>query len=663
MMIHPRPEIWSRSGWLLILLLGGCLTPWGVDVRKVPQDTLFHKNRANVLSSGDPSSRTLQVLRRYDLEDRFDRDPLAVLHVMDELVRRHPDPEAVFALAELCYVSARKQERLSRKMALRLYLGTAVYAYYYLFDPQVATVTNEYDPHFRLSCDLYNRSLAKCIELTQKKQLLRDDVLQLEFVKGSIDIRVERNGFLWDSEDFGSYLFANDYEVQGLSNQYQTFGLGVPLIAIRPKPRGSEGADKYFGNEQSFPVTAFLRMNSDIFNAERRGPIATLELHDPLRTQSVLVNGRVVPLESNLTAPLGYFLSRAKLEKIELASLLRAESVEDRSGLYLVQPYERGKIPVVFVHGLWSSPLAWMQMFNDLQGDPAIRDRYQFWFMLYPTGNPFLYSAAQMRQTLNEARQTFDPAGTDPALSEMVLVGHSMGGLISKTMVQSSGDAVWECLATKPIDQLNVSAEIRDRARGVFYFEPQPFVRRVVFIATPHQGSGLSKKPIGRITTKLITLPVNLLKGHDALVKADPDAFKPFFRDGLPTSIENLATNSPIIQALASRPIEPTVPYHSIIAQTRDDVPKEAGTDGVVSYWSSHLDGAVSEYLMPSVHACQTHPLAVLEVRRILLEHLASVGQQAEVLPPSTTSILEPAPIGPLRVLPPIQPALRQTAP
>jgi pimeloyl-ACP methyl ester carboxylesterase len=447
-----------------------------------------------------------------------------------------------------------------------------------------------------------------------------------------MDIKITRHGLLWDASAFDHFLFANDYEVDGLNNHYSTFGLGVPLIAVSEEPRPEEGEGKFYPPKHSFPVTAFLRMDCDIRGLRNGGyRKATLELYDPLRVQSTRVAGKEVPLESDLTTPLGYYLAQAKYEKFELSGLLRVESVQDRAGLYMLQPYEKGKIPVVMVHGLWSSPLAWMQMFNDLRGDPEIRDRYQFWFFMYPTGNPILYSASMLRSELKEVINTVDPNGEDPAIQQMVLVGHSMGGLLSKLMVQDSQEELWQVVSKKPFDRIEADPADRAKIRQAFFFEKQPFVSRIIFIAVPHRGSTLSDGFVGRLSSRLIALPKGLLDTKDKLLAKNPDAFASALEIGLPTSVDNLSPESPIIQAVGRLPIATEVKYHSIIGNAKEGVELRDSTDGVVPYSSSHVPNAVSEYIVSAGHACQSHPLTVLEVRRILHQHLRDIKEAAPV--------------------------------
>ncbi|MGL5095890.1 MAG: esterase/lipase family protein, partial [Planctomycetia bacterium] len=380
----------------------------------------------------------------------------------------------------------------------------------------------------------------------------------------------------------------------------------------------------FYPKGQAFPATAFLRMNGSITDGAGSARSATLELYDPLRVVGTPVAGRQVPLESDLTTPLGYSLSRGKFGNVALKGLFDGQQLVDRSGLYMLHPYDKGKIPVVMVHGLWSSPLTWMHAFNDLQADPVLRSRYQFWFLFYPTGNPIPLSAALLRSSLAQARWAFDPDGADPALDQMVLVGHSMGGLLSKMMLQSSGDELWKIVANRPIDELNADEREIDRLRRLYFFEPQPYVGRVIFLATPHQGSPLANRLIGRLGAFFIRLPQGIVKARNELARDNPDFFTQRYKR-LPTSIDNLSPNDPILQTVARLPLDGAVPLHSIIANRPGAPPPPNGSDGVVKYPSAHLDQAESEVVVPAGHVCNNHPLAILEMRRILLEHLKAV--------------------------------------
>ena len=467
----------------------------------------------------------------------------------------------------------------------------------------------------------------------------------IETASGTWDITFTLQGSRWRPEDFARFEFVSDFEVTGLKNLYQTHGLGVPLVAVRPNNRNDSPTSKYYPPDLSFPVTAFMRPLADQDGHGEPGlshKQGVLELYDPLNTGAIAVNRSLVPLESDLTTPLAYFLSKPELDALATAGLLRPETLlqmrpgrpDPIMGLYMIQPYEPGKIPVVLVHGLWSSPMTWMEMFNDLRSSPEIRDRYQFWFYLYPTGQPFWLSAAQLRRDLAQVRQVVDPRCEEPALDQMVLVGHSMGGLISEMQTVQSGDDYWKLVSREPLDQIKTSPEIREKLKETFYFQPNPSIRRVVSIGTPHHGSTFSNQTTQWLLDKLIRLPQTLLNSQQQLFRENQDAFFAGSLIKVDTSIDSLSPHSPIFPVMLSGRRPPWVKYHNIIGV----VPPQwwlsylaSDGDGVVSKESAHEDNATSEIIVPADHTTvHMHPAAVLEVRRILLEHLADLRGEAD---------------------------------
>ena len=310
--------------------------------------------------------------------------------------------------------------------------------------------------------------------------------------------------------------------------------------------------------------------------------------------------------------------SPAKLDA-DVAGLFRYEP----TGLSLLRPYERGKIPVVFVHGLWSNPWSWSRMIESLEADAALRDRYQFWTFGYSTGDPIPYSAWLLRRDLEEVRRKFDPDGSDRAFDRMVVVGHSMGGLLTKMMVQESGTRLWQLISDRPVDELAGDPDDRDLFRRALIFKPLLEVRRVVFIATPHRGSRVDQGRLEHLGSRLVRLPDPLRASYGRLMARNgPDFFKERFRKGLPTSVDELEWQSPILMGLDELGLAPTIKAHSIIADLRDP-PRAGGSDGLVPYKSAHLDGVASELLVSSGHLCQDKPAVIREVRRIFMEHLS----------------------------------------
>ena len=203
----------------------------------------------------------------------------------------------------------------------------------------------------------------------------------------------------------------------------------------------------------------------------------------------------MIALETDLTTPLAYMWSRTDLDRYRWTGLLRPEQALQRANLMLLRPYEPGKIPVVMVHGLISSPLAWIPMLNELLRDPAIQEKYQFMLYMYPTGVPIPIAAAGLRDSLSQAKMMFNPDGRDPAFDQMVLLGHSMGGLLSHFDGRRQRRPALAA-QLRPVVRRDprARAKVLDELRRLLFFEPLPFVSRVVFLATPHRGSDLSPR-------------------------------------------------------------------------------------------------------------------------------------------------------------------------
>jgi pimeloyl-ACP methyl ester carboxylesterase len=288
----------------------------------------------------------------------------------------------------------------------------------------------------------------------------------------------------------------------------------------------------------------------------------------------------------------------------------------------MLHPYRPGRIPVIFVHGTASSPARWAEMANELMNDPVLAQRYQLWFYIYNTGNPIAYSAMGLRESLQRAVQDLDPQGQDSTLRQMVVIGHSQGGLLTKMTVVNSGTRFWDARSKVPIEQSNVSAAAKDLARRTMFVEPLPSVTTVVFICTPHRGSFVAEGVFGKIGRRLVSLPGTLTKMTVDLAKLDPGAAGQTLT--VPTAIDNMNGSDPFIKTLSALPIAPGVDAHSIIA-VKGDGPPEPGDDGVVKYSSAHIEGVASELIVRSSHSTQAVPETIEEVRRILYEHL---GQQ-----------------------------------
>ena len=409
--------------------------------------------------------------------------------------------------------------------------------------------------------------------------------------------------------------------MKGFPTYYRWAGLGAPLAAgLAP----NQGRDRdLLARRAQVPVTAVLRP-ADLAQQLGKGHVrAALELYPGYGDQTITVGNRHVPLEAEPTAALAFSLARSAIWERETAGFLRGAGViEERARLVSTRPYRPGLIPVVFVHGTASSAVRWAQLYNELDNDPRLHPRYQFWFFSYETGNPIIYSAMLLRESLERAVQQLDPEGRDAALQRMVVIGHSQGGLLTKTTVVDSGDAFWQNVSRKPLDELKISEAGRDLLRRALFVHPLPFVRRVVFVATPHRGSYIAGSWIAQQVAKLVRAPLDVTRVVTELVTLNEDALAVEKVRGAPTAVDNMTPGNRFVRTLVQLPIAAGVTAHSIIPIKGDGTP--AGqNDGVVDYDSAHIDGVASEVVVVRQdHSCQSNPHTIAEIRRILLEHL-----------------------------------------
>ena len=636
-----RSIVWAAVAIAVFVIAAqsGCSSSQYLAKRKQPFNPLAVP--LNLLSRKGPeaTSRTKQTLRRYNLNEDDNAASASVLARFEEEISREPTPDKIHAFAELAYVRGKKLDDGGRNGdALDMYGAAVAHAYYYLFDEGFDNSRNPYDPQFRSACDIYNAALESALRLAHRQGKLRPGVTQrIKTKKQEYVINISVQG-RWPAEEFERLEFVSDYDLEKFNNRHRTYGLGVPLIAVRKPKTNQEAVEQYYPNGLSFPVTAFLRVHRNpltdkVVPGEVRQ--CTLELHDPIVARNIHVEQRLVPLETDLTTPLAYFLDTPEFEQrknIATLGLLNPAGTKELDGLYMLEPYDPNKIPVLMVHGLWSSPLTWMDMFNDLRSFPEIRDRYQFWFYLYPTGQPFWVSATRLRKDLDRVRDTIDVQRQLPALDQMVLVGHSMGGLVSRLQTLDSGDDFWKILSDKPFDQLEASQEDREQLANILFFQPNESIRRVITMGTPHRGSEFANSYTRWLGRKLIRLPSFVTNVSNRIIRENPGLFRNTELLTISTSIDSLAPESPILPVMLRAQKAPWVRYHNVVGH----LPKAGFVerfkydgDGVVQLASAQLEDIESEIEVPADHmGVHRHPKAILEVRRILLEHARDIDRQ-----------------------------------
>ena len=607
--------------WILFLALAlfvsGCATP--VGVRRVTPRAAYEKEQANPLNDMVLSDESKAVLNRFNLLQGFNRNPAAAIAALHEKGILDDRRDIRYALAEACYLYGDELQRsffeCKKKYASDYFVLSAFYAYLYILNDNREQPSAPFDPRFRTACDLYNFSLFRALSKGRDGRVEFPEGNRVLPV-GSLIITLNRSEMPPELEGFDQFISSFKYDVRGITVRNRTAGMGLPLIGLKQNPRGSPLS------EQSIPATAFLRIQGGLQELSAGTATASLELYSSYDDAFVVVNKRSVPLSADTTTPIAYILENDSfIWDFDLKAFLgKLTAVPNR--LFSIEPYQPGRIPVVFVHGTASGPVWWKEMWNTLRADPELRSRYQFWFFMYNSGAPTTLSAADLRDSLKDYVTMLDPEGRDPALGRMVVVGHSQGGLLAKLTAVESGDRLLRSIFDNDIDDIKAPDETKAMLRRTLLVEPSPFVKRVVFISTPHRGSFRSSTWVRKIMRRMIKLPADIVQVPFDVYDYVRDDVKNQVSGKIPTSIDSMSTDNPLFKTLADISLAPGVKGHSIIAVKNPKDPREQWNDGVVEYKSAHLEGLESEFILETGHSCQGHPLTIEEVRRILLEHL-----------------------------------------
>lgn len=381
-------------------------------------------------------------------------------------------------------------------------------------------------------------------------------------------------------------------------------GIGAPLVAVRHLTP-DKAAELFTAPAIYYGVTGF---------AEFEGSRCILSIKDPLAAENVTVEGRSYPMAANFTGALAMTLAREKPQKLGLVRLLRPEEYATTFRVARLEPYNPNKSVVLVIHGLMDTPATWVPLINNLRSDETIRKNYQFWFYSYPSGYPYPYSAVILRQELDAIEKKFPPG------RKMVVIGHSMGGCISRTLITDTGNKLWLEAFGKTPEQTEMPAESKKLMEQAIILKHRPEIGRVIFMSAPLRGSDLAKNWMGRIGSMLVKTPRKMITIGATIresLKPDPATLQ---LKRFPNSVDTLAPNNRFVVAINKVPITPGIPYHTIIGDRgRGDTPNSS--DGVVAYWSSHLDGAKSEFIAPCNHSSPLNPEAIAEVHRILKTH------------------------------------------
>lgn len=618
--------------WLLMIptaaFMPGCATTQFVELREKPRNPLAERLQSSTIGQMRPSQRTESffVRSRYGGPQTLSH----MLHHARQCSASAEWREAIHATAELSYLGGQTNSGRDPQLAGELLLDSAEAAWRYFATPdQEGILPGPTETEHRSTAEVYNASCEALIRMARSRRRYQlGQSMKMPLTNRRLVFEIPFESRQLDPAHVGDFELASDYRLKNLRNHHTTHGLGVPIIAVRKASVFPEPVEQYYTRGMSCAGTVILRFPA-VQDAPAGGndqPVR-IQLYDPRESDGIVIHDTLVPLETDLSTPLARFLSNPDLKLLDTWGLLRPDRAHSVAGLYMVQPYDPDRIPVLMVHGLWSSPMTWMEMFNDLQADPEIRRRYQFWFYLYPTGESLAFAAAGLREELDQVRRDCDPHLTNRNLDNMVVAGHSMGGLISHMLTIDSSDRLWNSVSPTPLQDIRARPEERDEIRRVFFFQSNPSVRRIITIASPYGGSRYSNPFTRWLSGTLIWLPSRTLQLSRLVFEQNPVSW--WNRILTPrTSLDSLTKKSAVLTLIRQSTVPQDVKHHNIVGVDRGRS-RDKWSDGIVSYRSAHRGDVASEMMVRAGHSrVHRHPEAIAEVRRILVEHLSESNQQ-----------------------------------
>jgi len=469
--------------------------------------------------------------------------------------------------------------------------------------------------------DAYHRAIEDVVSLWSQAKTPSQQGFPRELLAQNATSTFQLQAKIPEKLLFDELILARSVKNHELHHDYDHKGIGVAYIA-RWKSTPERAKKHPFMTRKGYFNTITITLD---FKKQASGKkVAILTLHNPNKTTHVTLNHHKYPLEYNQSATIEYILG-LKSQFSSIGAVLNPTKYLQYIDLKTISQPDPNRVPVIFVHGLASEPKTWQNVYNELRLDPTIRNKYQIYFFRYPSGVPVLYSAAKLREKLSLLYKELNKNGYHRSTNQMLLIGHSMGGLVTKSQVQDSGDKLWLNFKDQKRQIFKFNDKQLNDIKKYLTFKPNPHISRVIFIATPHRGSGLADIWIVRQLKKLIKAPVAMITAPLSATKnnTNRDALDKLYQSGIPTSMDNLSPQSKYVKTTSQLPIKKDLIIHSIVGNLKGLKLSDPNcSDGVVPYSSAHLNQVKSELVVPYGHSAHEHPEAIREIKRIMLLHL-----------------------------------------
>ena len=517
------------------------------------------------------------------------------------------------------------------------------YSYAYMFKTKRAPQDRLFDNRQVQIRDFYNQAIAKLVS-SYALRYKHDELQQQIRVGNSIyDIDFEYYPQL-KQQKIQQLMSTYNLNFSGLRSVTRRDGFGSEFLVVLPEnPNDDLSKSKYIIDPLKYDYPAGKNPNihqarylaatitaephsansiEDILNR----PHFKLKAYDPYKYESAQIAQKNYPLAANFSAPYGLWLAQNNLGKSAYLSLIDREERLSMPHLYLLEPYNPNKKVIVLIHGLASSPEAWIRLTNDIMGDPVLRENFQVWQVFYSTNMPILESRFQIYALLQQGFKQVSPSAA--AKKDAVVIGHSMGGILARLLVSDTDltQPAMQMLKNRRLERFKSDPLLQARLR----LKPITNFNRAIFLAAPHKGTEFADRWFTLAARKVIRLPTAFLSAFaDTLQQHEVDLknlTKEIGHGVIQNGPSDLSKNSKFTELTEDILPVKGFKYHSIIGNNTDSTEHLLMNDDVVHYNSAHLDGAVSEKIIKGGHSIQETPEAVLELRRILRLHLQDLG-------------------------------------
>ncbi|RSE32118.1 lipase family alpha/beta hydrolase [Acinetobacter junii] len=517
------------------------------------------------------------------------------------------------------------------------------YSYAYLFKTSRAPQERLFDNRQVQIRDFYNQALTQLVNIHSLRNPSKDLAPTIKIGKSTYTIDIQAYQRLQNMK-LEKFVSSYNMNFSGLRAINRRDGFGSDFVAVFPADTANKFENKYILDPLNYnypkgtnPNIHKARYLAATIIAQPKRAAATadevlnspefeIKVYDPYSVEKVNIAGKPYSLAANFSAPYGLWLSENNLGAAAYLTLIDRDQHLTMPHLYMLEPYNPNKKVIVLVHGLASSPEAWIAVTNDIMGDPVLREHYQVWQVFYSTNMPILESRFQIYALLKQAFGSVNMQ--DAAAKDAVLIGHSMGGIISRLLV-SNADISKEALvmmSSRQQTRLRKHPVIGERLK----MQPISNFDRAIFLAAPHKGTDYADRWFTLAARKIIKLPTTFLTTlADTLTSNDvelKDFVKTLTNDVIQNGPSDLSKKSKFMELTADIPPQKGLLFHSIMGNITKSQDPNIMTDGIVPYKSAHLDGAVSEKIITGGHSIQETPEAVLELRRILRQHLVEHG-------------------------------------